>query len=130
MDLCFSSTQTLHRYSAVGSFTVGSTDYNTQSGSRENKAVGQNRLFDVVMVWHRPDWAGQSGKALDPVGQTGPVGSTDYPVGYGLYPLARLLFTISNVFLTFGQRKKTAFTRRFQIVFKFISKQMITNVSG
>ena len=73
----------------VGSFAVGSTDYNAESGSRETRSVGQNRLFDVVMVWHAPDWAEQSGKALDAVGQTGPVGSTDYPVGYGLYPVAR-----------------------------------------
>ena len=45
----------------VGSFAVGSTDYDTQSGSQEILAVGQNRLFDVVMVWHVLDWAEQSG---------------------------------------------------------------------
>ena len=60
----------------------------TGPNSREIRSVGQNCLFDVVMVWHVPDWAEQSGKALDAVGQTGPVGSTDYPVGYGLYPVA------------------------------------------
>ena len=43
-------------------------------------------VFTIIGHW--PDWFSQSGMAGNPIGEKAPVGNTDCPIGYGLYPLA------------------------------------------
>jgi len=43
----------------------------------------------IAIVRHWPDWVNQLGMAENPIGKRAPIGNTDCPIGYGLYPLAR-----------------------------------------